>query len=192
MIFKNYIAMKKDTSFVNIRQHFLYKVSNSFDIVDHQLTSFVNKHGLNILRLSLAVVFVWFGLLKVLNASPVTSLAENIIPGDSTEIFLFVLGIIEIGIGVALILKTLFRVAIAVLVMHLVSTFSLLIILEDTMINDNNPFLLTLEGEFIIKNLVLIAGVLTIASAIGTTKSSKKEQSKGIIKKYNKMDHIDL
>ena len=175
MIFKNNIIMKNSIRFVVLKQHLIYRISNSFDIVDHKLTLFVNKHGLNILRLSLAVVFVWFGLLKILNESPVTPLAANLIPGIPTESFVFALGIMEIGIGVALILKTLLRVVIAVLVVHLVSTFSLLIIFEETMINDNNPFLLTLEGEFIIKNLVLIAGALTIASTI-CTKKSKKEQ----------------
>ena len=155
-----------------LKQHISHRISNSFVIVDRQLISFVNKHGLNLLRLSLATIFIWFGLLKILNESPVTSLATNLFPGISTETFVFVLGIVEIGIGTALVLKTLLRIVIAILVIHLASTFSLLIILQETMINDSNPFLLTLEGEFIIKNLVLIAGSLVVASTI----CAKKQQ----------------
>ena len=170
------IAIKNQMPFTIIKQHLSNRILYLFDIVDLQLISFVNKHGLTILRLSLATVFIWFGLLKILGESPVTPLAAELISGIPTETFVFALGIMEIGIGAALVSKILLRIIIGILVVHLASTFSLLIILQKTMINDTNPFLLTLEGEFIIKNLVLIAGALAIASKIRSKKLVKKNR----------------
>ncbi|WP_316504451.1 DUF417 family protein [Nitrosopumilus sp.] len=159
-----------------IKQYLAYQIPHSYDAVDHQLISFVNRYGLNILRLSLATVFLWFGLLKVLNVSPVTPLAEDLIPGITTGTFVFALGIMEIGVGMSLVFKKLLKVSIAIMVTHLASTFSLLITLQETMINDSNPFLLTLEGEFIIKNLVLIAGALAVASAVCAERITKNDR----------------
>ena len=166
MIFKNNNTIRDNLPYAVLKQHLVSKVSRSYDIVDHQLISFVNRYGLNILRLSLATVFLWFGLLKILNVSPVTPLTEDLISEIPTETFVFTLGVMEIGVGMSLIFQKLFKISIAVMVIHLVSTFSLLVVLQETMINHGNPFLLTLEGEFIIKNLVLIAGALVVASAV--------------------------
>ncbi|MGI9565408.1 MAG: hypothetical protein ACR2LL_00135 [Nitrosopumilus sp.] len=80
-------------------------------------------------------------------------LVEDLISGIPTETFVFALGVMEIGVGMSLIFQKLFKMSIAIMVTHLVSTFFVLAVLQETMINDSNPFLLTLEGEFIIKNL---------------------------------------
>ncbi len=166
MIFKNNNTIRNNMFYVILKQHLISRILCSYDVVDHHLLLFVNRYGLNILRLSLATVFLWFGFLKILNVSPVTPLAENLIPGISTETFVFVLGIMEVGVGTSLVFKTLLKISIAIMVIHLISTFSLLLILQEMMFTNNNPFLLTLEGEFIIKNLVLIAGALVVASAV--------------------------
>ncbi len=176
MIFKNDGVIRNGIPFTVIKQYLAYQIPHSYDAVDHQLISFVNRYGLNILRLSLATVFLWFGLLKVLNVSPVTPLAEDLIPGITTGTFVFALGIMEIGVGMSLVFKKLLKVSIAIMVTHLASTFSLLITLQETMINDSNPFLLTLEGEFIIKNLVLIAGALAVASAVCAERITKNDR----------------
>ncbi|WP_316504375.1 hypothetical protein [Nitrosopumilus sp.] len=97
---------------------------------------------------------------------PYPLLVEDLISGIPTETFVFALGVMEIGVGMSLIFQKLFKMSIAIMVTHLVSTFFVLAVLQETMINDSNPFLLTLEGEFIIKNLVLIAGALAVASAV--------------------------
>lgn len=149
-----------------LKQHLISRILCSYDVVDHHLLLFVNRYGLNILRLSLATVFLWFGFLKILNVSPVTPLAENLVPGIPTETFVFALGIMEVGVGTSLVFKILLKISITIMVIHLISTFSLLLILQEMMFTNNNLFLLTLEGEFIIKNLVLIAGALVVASAV--------------------------
>lgn len=175
MVFKNNNTIRNNLPHTVLKQHLVPRISHSYDAVDHQLISFVNRYGLSILRLSLTTVFLWFGLLKVLNMSPVTPLAEDLIPGISTDTFVLALGIMEIGVGISLVFKKLLKMSIAIIVIHLVSTFSLLAILQETMINDSNPFLLTLEGEFIIKNLVLIASALVIASAVCVERITKKQ-----------------
>ena len=176
MVFKNNNTIRSNLPHTVLKQYLVPRISHSYDAVDHQLISFVNRYGLSILRLSLATVFLWFGLLKVLDASPVTPLAEDLIPVIPTETFVFALGIMEIGAGMSLVFKKLLKVSIAIMVTHLVSTFSLLVILQETMINNSNPLLLTLEGEFIIKNLVLIAGALVVASAVCVERITKKKQ----------------
>lgn len=75
MVFKNNKTIRNNMPHIVLKQHLIPRISYSYDVVDHQLISFVSRYGLTILRLSLATVFLWFGILKILNVSPVTPLA---------------------------------------------------------------------------------------------------------------------
>ena len=58
------------------------------------------------------------------------------------------------------------RPVVAVLTGHLFGTFLVLVTQPHVAFQDGNPFLLTTEGEFVVKNLVLIAGTLLVAAAL--------------------------
>lgn len=113
-----------------------------------------------ILRITLAIVFIWFGALKLIDVSPVKDIIFSSVPSfvSSLPFFYTVLALLEIIIGIGLLIKPLAKIVAVILILHLlVATFSVLFVMGF------NPFpILTLEGEFVAKNLVLIAGALVI------------------------------
>lgn len=120
-----------------------------------------------LLRTSLALTFIWFGALKVAGTTPVTALVANTvawIPGIEAAWFVPALGVLEVVLGAALFLGRAMRLVLATLVTHLAGTFLVLLVQPEVAFQNGNPLLLTTEGEFVIKNLVLISGLLVLAA----------------------------
>lgn len=115
-----------------------------------------------ILRISLSAVFIWFGALKVAGASPVEDLVIDTVPGAEAWWFIPLLGGLEVVLGFALLFGE-FPLVTAALVLHLVGTFGVMVTQPDLVFQNGNPLLLTTEGEFVVKNLVLLGGALTVA-----------------------------
>lgn len=115
-----------------------------------------------LLRLSLAVVFVWFGALKVTGTSPVGRLVADTIPLAEGGWFVPLLGAFEVVLGGALLLGG-YPVVVIGMVLHLAGTFTLLVTQPELAFQGGNPLLLTTEGEFVVKNLVLLAGAIAVA-----------------------------
>jgi len=116
-----------------------------------------------LLRTALAVVFVWFGALKFTGASPVRTLIGATLPFLDPDIAVPALGGIEIAIGLALAAGVLPRLTLLVMAGHLTGTFLTFVTAHELMFG-SNPLMLTSDGEFVVKNLVLItAGLVLIA-----------------------------
>lgn len=129
--------------------------------LDERLTNLMRDHGPRLLRISLSLVFVWFGLLKLAGQSPVARLAENLVYGVPPDTFILLLGLWEVAIGVGLLVGRALRVILALFWLQMAGTFLILVLRPDVAFQGGNPLLLTIEGEFVIKNLVLIsAGVV--------------------------------
>jgi putative oxidoreductase len=118
--------------------------------------------GPTALRLSLALVFVWFGALKVTGDTPVEGLIGATLPFLSSDVTVPVLGLVEIAIGLAVAVGRALRVVLLVLAGHLAGTFLTFVTAPGLMVTDGNPLLLTAEGEFVLKNLVLICAALVL------------------------------
>ena len=117
------------------------------------------------LRLALAVVFVWFGALKIVGVSPVHDLLAQTLPFLAPNVVVPGLGIIEVVLGLAVAVGAFPRVVLIVLVGHLVGTFLTFVTATHLMFQAGNPLELTGNGEFVVKNLILIsAALLLIAS----------------------------
>jgi putative oxidoreductase len=114
------------------------------------------------LRLALGVIFLWFGALKVLGVSPVLSLVQQTYSFVPAHPFFFVLGFWEIGIGCGLIFNRALRLTLILLCIHLLGTFVALLQAPSLFFLHDNPLWLTTEGEFVVKNLVLVAAGLVI------------------------------
>ncbi len=129
--------------------------------LDERLTGFMHEYGSSLLRVSLSLVFVWFGLLKIVGRSPVARLAENLVYVLPPETFILLLGLWEVAVGLGLLIGLAMRFILALFWLQMAGTFLILIMRPDVAFQEGNPLLLTLEGEFVIKNLVLIsAGVV--------------------------------
>jgi uncharacterized membrane protein YphA (DoxX/SURF4 family) len=114
-----------------------------------------------LLRLSLAAVFVWFGALKITGDSPVRELIAQTLPFVSADISVPALGVVEVVIGLVLAAGVLPRITLLVLAGHLAGTF-LTFVTASQLMFDGNPLLLTADGEFVVKNLVLISAALVL------------------------------
>jgi len=136
-----------------------------FDKLDQRIANWMNRYGRILLRYSLAVVFIWFGLLKPLGISPAQQLVERTVYWFDPGWFVPLLGWWEVLIGVCLLWRPLIRVALLLLFLQMPGTATPLVLLPDVCFTEF-PYGLTLEGQYIIKNLILISAALVIGGTV--------------------------
>lgn len=132
---------------------------------DRSIARWMARWGPPCLRLSLGVVFIWFGLLKPLGMSPAAELVERTVYWMDPKLFLPFLGWWEVAIGVCLLVRPLVRLAILLLLLQMPGTALPLVLLPEVCFV-KVPFGLTLEGQYIIKNLVLISAALVVGGGV--------------------------
>ena len=134
--------------------------------VDRGMVHFMDAYGTELLRISVAIVFIWFGILKVVGRSPVYDLVARTVYWVSPDFFVPFLGLWEVVIGVGLLFRLALRLTLFLFWLQLAGTFLVLVLRPDIAFQHRNPLLLTTEGEFVIKNLVLIAAGLVIGATV--------------------------
>ncbi|HLC52664.1 MAG TPA: DoxX family protein [Candidatus Nanoarchaeia archaeon] len=111
-----------------------------FNKMDKRITNWMKKIGLSFLRYSLAVIFIWFGILKLFGTSSAQELIANTIYWFSPTWFVPFLGWWEIVIGLCFLYKPLIRIGIPLLFLQMAGTFLPLIILPNVVYTNNIPF----------------------------------------------------
>ena len=114
-----------------------------------------------LLRGSLAVVYIWFGLLKIFNISPVAGLIQALYPSFTQFHFIIILGVWEVVIGVGFLAQRTARWAVYLMWLQMVGIFAGLVVAPDLFFS-RVPWILTTDGEFVIKNLVLLVASLVV------------------------------
>lgn len=147
----------------------------SIQTIDVKLIHFFRRVAVPVSRFGLFVIFFWFGFLKVVGLSPASGLVQNLfeqtIPFISFNNFLIGFGVFECLIGLLFLIKGAERVVIPLLFIHMATTFGPLIFLpSETWSGFIVP---TLEGQYIIKNLVIIASAIGIAAHLHPIKQHK-------------------
>jgi uncharacterized membrane protein YphA (DoxX/SURF4 family) len=127
--------------------------------------------GMTVLRCVLALVYVWFGLLKITGKSDVFGLVQATVPWFDAHWFVPMLGYIEILLGIGLFIGRARRLVLIGMMGHLIGTFLTFIDAPSWMMHNGNPMLLNMDGEFVLKNLVLITAALVLLGATSTTSS---------------------
>lgn len=135
------------------------------DGIDRRIAAAMRRWGHPLLRWSLGIVFIWFGLLKPLGASAANELVERTVYWLPPEIFLPLLGWWEVAIGVCLLVRPLTRLALLLLFVQMPGTFLPLLLLPEVAFA-RFPFVPTIEGQYIVKNLVLISAGLVIGGTV--------------------------
>lgn len=125
----------------------------------------MNRYGQLLLRWSLGIIFIWFGALKPFGLSSAQELVTNTVYFVDPAWFIPLLGWWEVAIGVGLLYRPLIRPAIFLLFLQMPGTFLPLVLLPDVCFTAF-PFGLTLEGQYIIKNLILIFAALVIGGSV--------------------------
>lgn len=136
-----------------------------FERVDKVIAGWMSRYGVRLLRYSLGIIFIWFGALKPFGVSPAQELVSNTVYFVDPEWFVPLLGWWEVAIGIGLLIRPLIRPAIALLFLQMPGTFLPLILLPDVCFTAF-PFGLTLEGQYIIKNLILISAALVVGGTV--------------------------
>lgn len=135
--------------------------------VERRIAALARPYALALLRISLGLVFVWFGALKAIEVSPVGTLVAHTLPFLDRSWFVPVLGGMEILLGLALVVGRLLGLVCGVMILHLAGTFLVLVTQPQLAFQHGNPLLLTTVGEFVVKNLVLICAGLVLAARLG-------------------------
>jgi len=141
------------------------KFINRVKEFDLWFIGYLERLSLPILRFSLAIIFIWFGALKPFGQSPAVELVTKTVYWFDPQIFIPILGVWEIAIGVCLLFRPLLRVGLFLLAVQMPGTFLPLVLLPEVCFT-TFPFDLTLEGQYIVKNLVLIGAGLVVGSKL--------------------------
>lgn len=137
-----------------------------FQKIDKYIIKFLNRIWNSLARISIFIIFFYFGLLKVLGFSPANPLVEDlfqkILNFISFDYFIVFFGLFEMFIGLTFVIPKIERLAIFLLMVHMFTTFLPLIFLPQ--ITWQKFLVPTLEGQYIIKNLVIISLALVIGA----------------------------
>ena len=142
-----------------------------FQRIDMRITRWMASNGIRILRISMGIIFFWFGMLKFFEGlSPAESLAISTIDILSfgligSEVVRYGLATWEVLIGIGLIFKWRLREILLLMFLQMLGTLTPIVLLPGEVFTVF-PYGLTLEGQYIIKNLVIIAAGMVIGSTV--------------------------
>ncbi len=145
-------------------------MKHTFNLLYAQFSRKMDRYSIILMRIALAIVYIWFGALKVFGMSPAGELVEQTAYWFRPDIFVPFLGICEVIIGLGLLIKRFIPYTIILLLMHMMVTLFPIFILKKVCF-DAFPYCPTLVGQYIIKNLVLISGALVIAGKYSESKT---------------------
>jgi uncharacterized membrane protein YphA (DoxX/SURF4 family) len=139
--------------------------------MDARITNWMARHGLPLLRISLGVVFVWFGALKFFpGLSPAHDLAARTIEALSfgtipPTVSIPLLATWECLIGVGLLFGIFMRAVLFLLAVQMAGTLMPLVLFPSEVFT-RIPYAPTLEGQYIIKNAVLISAAIVLGATV--------------------------
>ncbi len=137
-----------------------------FDAIDRAITSWMARYGMVIMRVGLGIIFFWFGALKLVpGLSPAEDLVRNTIYFIDPDIFLPILAVWEMAIGIGLIFGLFMRLTLLLLFLQMPGTAMPIFVLPEV-VWTSFPFGLTIEGQYIIKNLALIGAALVLGGTV--------------------------
>jgi uncharacterized membrane protein YkgB len=150
------------------------RVKKNITAIDLVIIAWAKKLFVPFARGAFFIVFFYFGFLKVVGLSPATPLAETLtartIGAAYFDTAFLVLALIECLIGVLFLIPRATRIVIPLLVVHLVTVCSPLLLTPE--IVWVRPFVPNLEGQYIIKNVVLVAAAIGVAANLAPLKKN--------------------
>jgi putative oxidoreductase len=145
------------------------------ETLDRDVRTLLARVGPLLLRVSLGIVFVWFGVLKVAGVSAVGGLVASTVPFLDSTWFVPLLGVLEVLMGLAFATGRFLRVVLPVFALHLGGTFLVIVLLPEVAFEGDNPLMLTVVGEFVVKNLVLLSAGIVAASSVKPLRATGAE-----------------
>ncbi len=140
----------------------------SIQAIDLKLIGFFQRNFVPVARFGLFLVFFWFGILKVVGLSPAGSLVEALFHQTITFMdfgtFYLMFGLLEMLIGVLFLIKGALRIVMPLLLFHMITTVMPLFVLPES--SWQSFMVPTLVGQYIIKNIVIVACAMGIAGQL--------------------------
>lgn len=123
----------------------------------------IKQFSILLCRFALFIIYFWFGLLKILGQSPASPLVKTLLaktmPFFPATSFVVLFGLFEVIIGILFFIPKMEKFAISLFGLHMATTLLPLFVLRETWQHTLVP---TLEGQYIIKNIALMACALCI------------------------------
>ncbi|MGB5822277.1 MAG: DoxX family membrane protein [Saonia sp.] len=141
--------------------------------IDQTIAKYMKQWGVPAMRISFGIIFIWFGVLKPFGLSAAEGLLKATVawlPFGDPELWLAIIGWWEVAIGISFLFQRTTRIAIGLLLLQMVGTFMPLVFLPKITFQQGYYLLPTLEGQYIIKNLLIISAALVLG---GTMYNSK-------------------
>ena len=152
------------------------------DTLDARIASTLRRHGVRLLRIAIGLVFLWFGALKLVpGLSPAEALVKATVPFVDADAFYPILAVWEVLIGAFLLFRPTVRAALLLLALQMPGTFLPLVVLPEVCFSAYpfasplDAFALTMEGQYIVKNIVLITAGIVVG---GTVRRRSDERQK--------------
>ena len=140
--------------------------------IDAAIVRFLQRWSVPLLRISLGIVFIWCGALTVFAMTPVTDLVAATVYWVDPDWFVPALGVVEMIVGIGLIVRRALRIVLILFVAQMAGTFMVLIVVPEVAFEGGNVIESTVEGEFVIKNLVLLTAGLVVGSTVGSAEET--------------------
>lgn len=140
-------------------------MTSLFSTIDRQIARWMSESSTPALRISFAIIFIWFGILKPFDISSAESLLKATVvwmPFGSPDFWLVVIGWWEVTIGVTFLFERTTKIAIGLLFLQMFGTFLPLIMLPEITFQNGNILTPSLEGQYIIKNVMIISAALAL------------------------------
>lgn len=133
--------------------------------IDQHIAKWMRRWSSTAIRISFGVIFIWFGILKPFDVSSAEGLLKATVvwlPFGSPGFWLIIIGWWEVAIGVTFLFTRTTRIAIALLFLQMFGTFMPLVLLPEVTFQNGNIFTPSLEGQYIIKNVMIISAALAL------------------------------
>ena len=134
--------------------------------VDLKVINWLRVAFLPMARIAIFIIYFWFGILKLFDLSPAGSIAYALVNKTvgpaHFELLFHGLALFECLIGILFLFPKLTRIVIPLLLIHMITVCSPLILVPDQ--TWSRWFVPTLEGQYIIKNVAIIALAIGIAA----------------------------
>lgn len=148
-----------------------HSLKQRFDRIDASVAGWMARNGVTCLRVSLGIVFLWFGALKLFpGLSPAEGLAGRTILALSLgliepSVSVPLLGVWECVIGLGLLSGKAMRITLVLLFLQMSGTVTPLVLFPGDMFV-REPLIPTFEAQYIIKNLVLVSGAFVVGATV--------------------------
>jgi uncharacterized membrane protein YkgB len=140
---------------------------HTYESIDVRVIDFFKKIYIPAARISIFLIFFWFGFIKLLGLSPASPLAQALtaktVGMQYFDALFIILAAIECLIGILFLFPKMTRVVIPLLLFHMLIVCSPLVLVPEY--TWQSPFIPTLEGQYIIKNAVVVAVAVGIAAS---------------------------